>query len=431
MKSLYYITFAAAASAQQLAWAQCGGQGWSGSNSCVSGYTCVSQNDYYFQCVPGEAGKDPTFDTLLATAPATGSTASPPASVADSFSATSGTKFVVDGKTGYFAGTNSYWIAFLMNNADIDLVMDHLKQSGLKILRVWGFNDVTSVPGSNTVWFQSFVSGQSPQINTGANGLQRLDYVVKSAEARGIKLIINFVNYWDDYGGMSAYTRVFGGTKDNWYTNTRAQDAYRNYIKTVVNRYINSPAVFAWELANEPRCKGCATSVLTKWASDTSAYIKSLDSKHMVTLGDEGFGPDPAGDGSYPYQTSEGSDWRENLKIKTLDFGTFHLYPDSWGTNHEWGNRWIKTHGDACRAAGKPCMLEEYGSTPENQHCPVESKWQTTSLNNAGMGADLFWQLGDTLSTGQTHNDGHTKYYGSSDWTCLVTNHIKAIPAPA
>lgn len=83
--------------------------------------------------------------------------------------------------------------------------MSHLQTSGHKILRVWGFNDVNNTPGSGTVWYQS-LSGSTPTINTGANGLQRLDYVVKSAEAHGIKLIINFVNNWDDYGGIKAYT---------------------------------------------------------------------------------------------------------------------------------------------------------------------------------------------------------------------------------
>ncbi|KAF7310676.1 hypothetical protein HMN09_00610500 [Mycena chlorophos] len=34
------------------AYAQCGGQGWTGPTACVSGYTCVVQNPYYSQCVP-------------------------------------------------------------------------------------------------------------------------------------------------------------------------------------------------------------------------------------------------------------------------------------------------------------------------------------------------------------------------------------------
>ncbi len=54
------------------------------------------------------------------------------------FPSTSGLKFNIDGTTGYFAGTNSYWIGFLTNNADVDLVMTHLKATGLKVLRIWG-----------------------------------------------------------------------------------------------------------------------------------------------------------------------------------------------------------------------------------------------------------------------------------------------------
>jgi len=50
----------------------------------------------------------------------------------------SGLKFDIDGKIAYFAGSNSYWISFLTNNADVDLVMSHLKSSGLKVLRIWG-----------------------------------------------------------------------------------------------------------------------------------------------------------------------------------------------------------------------------------------------------------------------------------------------------
>ncbi|KAK3386258.1 hypothetical protein B0T20DRAFT_366146 [Sordaria brevicollis] len=44
---------AAVASAQGSAWSQCGGMGWAGPTSCVSGYVCTKLNDYYSQCVPG------------------------------------------------------------------------------------------------------------------------------------------------------------------------------------------------------------------------------------------------------------------------------------------------------------------------------------------------------------------------------------------
>ena len=81
----------------------------------------------------------------------------------------------------------------------------------------------------------------------------------------------------------------------------------------------------------------------------------------MVTLGDEGFGLDTDSDGSYPFSYGEGVDYEANLAISTLDFGTFHLYPSSWGTSTDWGNLWITAHAAACKSAGKPCLFEECG----------------------------------------------------------------------
>ncbi|GAQ47052.1 hypothetical protein AtubIFM56815_003877 [Aspergillus tubingensis] len=346
-------------------------------------------------------------------------------SASTSFASTSGLQFTIDGETGYFAGTNSYWIGFLTDDSDVDLVMSHLKSSGLKILRVWGFNDVTTQPSSGTVWYQLHQDGKST-INTGADGLQRLDYVVSSAEQHGIKLIINFVNYWTDYGGMSAYVSAYGGSDEtDFYTSDTMQSAYQTYIKTVVERYSNSSAVFAWELANEPRCPSCDTTVLYDWIEKTSKFIKGLDADHMVCIGDEGFGLNTDSDGSYPYQFAEGLNFTMNLGIDTIDFATLHLYPDSWGTSDDWGNGWISAHGAACKAAGKPCLLEEYGVT--SNHCSVESPWQQTALNTTGVSADLFWQYGDDLSTGESPDDGNTIYYGTSDYECLVTDHVAAI----
>jgi mannan endo-1,4-beta-mannosidase len=450
MRYSLYLSLAAAggAFAQSTvpAYGQCGGQGYTGSSVCISGHHCEKSNDWYSQCVPGAASSVPTtIKTSISKAPVSSSSTTevpkPPittskmtttskaatttAAASGSFPTTSGTKFVIDGKPGYYAGTNSYWIGFLTNNSDIDLVMQHLASSGLKILRVWGFNDVTTTPTDGTVYFQSFANGEAT-INTGANGLQRLDYVVKSAEAHGIKLIINFVNNWTDYGGMAAYFSYAGITSNTqWYNSTIAQAQYQKYIKAVVSRYINSPAIFAWELANEPRCTGCDLSTLKTWVINTSKYIKSIDGKHMVTTGEEGFGPIAGDDGSYPYQLSAGgSNFTANCEVPTIDFCTYHLYPESWSVTPtlEWGNQWIKAK--ACSAVGKPCLLEEFGAS---NNCTIESSWQATALTAAGTGGDLFWQYGDTLSYGKTSQDGNTAYYGDELYTCLVTNHIKAI----
>lgn len=41
------------ASAQSATWGQCGGNGWTGAKTCVSGSTCTYVNDWYSQCLPG------------------------------------------------------------------------------------------------------------------------------------------------------------------------------------------------------------------------------------------------------------------------------------------------------------------------------------------------------------------------------------------
>jgi len=283
------------------------------------------------------------------------------------------------------------------------------------VLRVWGFNDVTSIPSAGEAYFQSFVAGSDPVINTGPDGLERLDYVVESANAHGISLIIPLVNYWDDYGGMAAYASYYGIQKTEWYTSTPAQTQYQKYVSAVVSRYLDSPAIFAWELANEPRCNGCATTVVTEWAKKTSAYIKSLDSNHMVTLGDEGFGLADT-DKSYPFQFGEGIDWAANLAIQDLDFGTIHLYPEHWDQTASWGSYWIEAHAKAAAAAGKPFIVEEYGHSTKRELGP----WQKTVLESNTAG-DMYWQYGDTLSYGLTHDDGFAIYFGSADYETYVS----------
>ncbi|KAF9051668.1 glycoside hydrolase family 10 and carbohydrate-binding module family 1 protein [Panaeolus papilionaceus] len=58
-KLLTFVTLAVVAQYAAAAvpvYGQCGGIGYSGDKTCASGSTCVKQNDYYSQCVPGGSG---------------------------------------------------------------------------------------------------------------------------------------------------------------------------------------------------------------------------------------------------------------------------------------------------------------------------------------------------------------------------------------
>ena len=261
-------------------------------------------------------------------------------------------------------------------------------------------------------------------------GIPRLDYVVSTAEAKGVKLVMPLANNWGDLGGKPAYEAAFGSSATSWYTDAPSQAAYKKYINLIVNRYKSSAAIFAWELMNEPRCSGCSTSVITNWASDVSAYIKSLDSQHMVALGDEGWMTAPVGDGSYAYSGYEGVDFVKNLAIPTLDYGTFHLYPESWGYNDTWGNEWIMQHNAAGKAAGKPVVFEEYGSTNTANHSIICQPWQQTTLLDTSVAYDSFWQFATTLSINPF--DNYAIYYNTtpgSDYEVLAYQHAAAMLA--
>lgn len=70
----------------------------------------------------------------------------------------------------------------------------------------------------------------------------------------------------------------------------------------------------------------CSAVTITTWAKTMSAYIKSIDSNHLVAIGDEGFINAGSSNSDYPYQGEGiGIDFAANMAISSLDFGTYHV----------------------------------------------------------------------------------------------------------
>ncbi|CAE6442833.1 unnamed protein product [Rhizoctonia solani] len=271
-----------------------------------------------------------------------------------SFVKTSGQQFTLDGRKFTVAGSNAYWIPQLANDNDMTIAFKDLQKAGLTTLRTWGFNEVTSPSGT----YYQIWNGKTAKINTGADGLGRFDTVVAQAKAANIRLIVALTNNWNEYGGMDVYVKQLLGKEEHdlFYTDDTVKAAYRNYIREFVGRYKNEPTIMAWELANEPRCKGktevttgtCTTKTITNWATEMSAYIKSIAPNHLVAVGDEGFFNRPKAS-TYLDRGDMGIDFADNLN-----------------------------HVQCQQETNKPVILEEFGVTsPYNPLSTYTLWWET------------------------------------------------------
>ncbi|KDQ18792.1 glycoside hydrolase family 5 protein [Botryobasidium botryosum FD-172 SS1] len=222
-------------------------------------------------------------------------------------------QFLLDGKPFLFTATNAYWLHHLDQDSDIDKTFTDIANAGLKVVKTWAFDDVVGSTPPPGTFFQLF-NGANITINEA--GLQRLDAVVASAEKHNIKLILTLSNNWfptppdhgdtkprgflsNSYGGADVYVQQLLGphaTHDEFFSNPIVIAAFKNYVKAVVSRYINSPAIFSYELMQDPRCfstlpasPACSAQTITLWHAEISKFIKDLDCNHMAGSGDGGF----------------------------------------------------------------------------------------------------------------------------------------------
>lgn len=64
-------------------------------------------------------------------------------------------------------------------------------------------------------------------------------------------------------------------------------------------------------------------------------YVKSIDKKHLLTVGLEGFygptsPPEKLSVNPGEWYNTIGSDFIRNSKISAIDFASVHIYPDQW-----------------------------------------------------------------------------------------------------
>jgi mannan endo-1,4-beta-mannosidase len=355
-------------------------------------------------------------------------TAAPSAAAAPAgFVTRSGSQFMLGGQPFRYGGTNNYYLHYT-SRIQVDDVFDKAQSMGLKVIRAWTFlecggarpNSAGGCSQGTDHWMQRWsATTNSVEYNTGVTGLQQIDYMIDKANRTGIKLILVFAGNWKDFGGMDQYVTWYGlQNHDQFYTDARIRQDYKNWVGTLLNRtnaitgvqYKNDPTVFSWELANEPRCINaslptsgtCTATTLTNWADEMSTFVKGIDPSHMVSIGDEGFHPGQAGpSNSWPYNVTDGVDHAALTALPNIDFGTYHMYPQGWGQTpvDGWSTGWITDHDSTGTALNKPEVLEEFGTTDQSTRDNSYRLWTDTVRNTGGAGF-MVWILTGIQDTG-------------------------------
>ena len=351
------------------------------------------------------------------------------------------TGFVIGGTPLPVVGLNSYFMAYCSDQSR-QIVMDTAKAMRANVLRCWAFLGVEDRK-QYPVAFQYLDNG-SIAVDTGPNGLERLDALVASAEANGIRLILPLVNYWKDFGGMPLYLKWLGisGGVEEFYRSPAARSAYQDWVRTVVTRrntrtsrfYYEEPAIMAWDLANEPRCEiPGGRELLLDWIGNMSAFLKSLDQNHLLAVGDEGF-LRHASTNDDLYDGRHGVDGEAILNFGEIDFGTFHFYPESMNRTPDFAETWIRDHVDSGARANKPMLLEEYGikadgSSPGSvvQRNKTYAGW-LEKVRRFRLAGELLWMCGCKEPDTSGFRDDYTVY--RADEVPALAAHAIATQTP-
>ncbi|HUW55951.1 MAG TPA: hypothetical protein VMZ92_04900 [Planctomycetota bacterium] len=313
----------------------------------------------------------------------------------------SGTHFELDGQPYYYVGASYYNAmnlgAEVSTRNDLDAAFAGLQALGIRNVRIWASSEGAGGADQLTPTLQPTAGSYSETM------FQGLDYALKSANDHNLRCVMVLNNSWDWSGGMNQYvdwSPTTDKTKTNWswgqgayhdqfYTDNNCQETYQAFIDTIVNRsntqngglaYKDDPTIFSWELANEPRAHIAGETVLSNWIDATAAYIKSLDSNHMVTTGSEGFLN--TGGTQWWEDGSTGVNFVADHLSDNIDYTTVHIWPFNWSWYPEASGdidnmaemydrctTFLAEHlTSAQNDLGKPLVLEEFGLLRDDDH---------------------------------------------------------------
>ncbi|GMH32385.1 hypothetical protein BSKO_00219 [Bryopsis sp. KO-2023] len=301
-----------------------------------------------------------------------------------------------------------------------DQIRDMFRQAalaGLSVFRMWVHTDDPQFPFQVSAGVYDEAS------------FRALDFIIEEARRNGLKILLCFVDNWKyyngiDQAGLDPEAKKYEVARHAlFYNDTDCRKLYKSHVSALVHRkntfngrlYRDDPTIFAWDLLNEPRCETWRVPecgrILQKWIEEMSAYVKSIDTNHMVTIGSEGFfkhGSVQEYLNPQDWAGQMGQDFLLNHIPEHIDFATIHVWPDTWDrTEENFEAHWIMSHVDtASFRLGKPVLVEEFGKKlMPNRHNPSSirvlrdpvfkstySVVETAIAEGRGIGGTMFWR---------------------------------------
>lgn len=176
---------------------------------------------------------------------------------------------MLDGKPFYYASTNSYSL-FYLPRKEVDSFFASAVALKNSVIRTWLFCDGKTFPGGHTniggniVYFWEIGADGTLQLNLDpVTGIPAFDYVIASAKAHGIKLLLTLSNNWNDFGGIDVYNDRFSKSSPTYHSDffgkPEVKKEFKRYISALFSRvngitgvkYGEDPTILAWELINE------------------------------------------------------------------------------------------------------------------------------------------------------------------------------------
>jgi len=236
------------------------------------------------------------------------------------------------------------------------------------------------------------------------NYFKLLDGVVQAAEESNVGLIADL--FWAN----SAVSDLVGEPRDQWgNSQSKTRQFMRTYIREVVSRYVNSPAIWGWEFGNEynnsvdlpdawrnlppinprlgrTRSRGpddtLTTQIFTSALSDFAKTVREIDGHRILLTGNNipRFSAYHMQAGGRP-----GLDSREQFATMLLrqNPGPFnpvciHTAPMSPMPNFAKQpvsyNALIQTCAGAARSTSKSLSIEEFVTCPPKTECSIATR---------------------------------------------------------